>query len=244
MRKSYEVSLLAGCLLLSGCAVRLGGAKPEGYNAIALKAAPAAGAAEVAARITAENGDLVLLSADRDSAWFADVAAQTKLTLDGPGRTGPSSLAFLTRLKVLGDTAMVLPLDGGGRLTMQDALFEVDKNRTLDMMLVSFAEAGSVHDGVRTLLDYIATDVGGTAALLLGIDAPTQAAADSTTLLLRAAFTNVRECGDATIAAPPGGLGLQLYYGPEVRLSCESAHILAGTAAGPAGIVARVVVER
>jgi hypothetical protein len=221
--------------------VRLGGAKPEPYNALALHAVAGMTEADAAGMITANSADLVLLSAERDSAWFAAVAAQSQLSLSGPGHTGPASLAFLTRLELLGDTALVLPVQSGGTLHVQDALYKVDKERSLDMMLVSFADVTAVREGVRALLGYIATDVGGTAALVLGIDADDQAVGDSAAVLIRAAFDNALDCGDNPPAAPVGGLAMRLFYGPEARMTCTNAHVIAGN---PNAIVARVVVER
>jgi hypothetical protein len=241
-RNGQLLAFLVVCVVVAGCSVRLGGAKPEEYNAIGLRAAAGAGAGEVAARIRGAEGDVVLLAADRDSVWFADVATQSGLMLSGPGRTGPSSLGLLTRLEVLGDTALILNVpNGGGRLHMQDALFKVDKDRTLDLMLVSFAEASSVREGVRALLNYIATDVGGTAAVVIGIDAPARATADSAAVLIRAAFTSAQDCDGPKVDVPADGVSLNLFYGPEARLSCTSARILPGT---PNAIMARVVVER
>ena len=166
-RNGLLLATVVACAVVAGCSVRLGGPKPEEYNAIGLHAPAGASAGEIATRIKGAEGDVVLLAADRDSAWFADVATQTAMKVSGPGRTGPSSLAFLTRLELLGDTALILTVpNGGGRLHVQDALFRVDKDRTLDLMLVSFAEAASVREGVRAMLNYIATDVGGTAAVV------------------------------------------------------------------------------
>src|SRR5690606_7387009 len=115
------------------------------------------------------------------------------------------------------------------------------EGRNIDLMLVSFAEAQSARDGVRALLNYIATDVGGTSALLIGISTPTPAMADTASQLMRAAFRNVLNCGGESIAAPAGGPAVSMFYGPEARLTCESARVLSGAAND---IVARVVVGR
>jgi hypothetical protein len=227
--------------VMAGCAVRLGGPKPEPYDAVALRAPDGASAADVAATVKGAGGDILLLVADRDSAWFADVATQTGIPIDGPGYTGGPGMAFYTHLKVLGDTTLTIPIASGGKLHVHDALFEVAEGRNLDLMIVSFAEAGSARDGVRTLLNYIATDVGGTSSVLIGLMAPSQAVADSASTLMRAAFRNALDCGDTTVAPPTGGLGMSLFYGPEARISCESARILPGS---PSGIVARAVVGR
>ncbi|MEO5511046.1 MAG: hypothetical protein ABIV28_01295 [Longimicrobiales bacterium] len=240
-KKGLLFATVIACTFATGCKVRLGGAKPEGYNAVGLKAPAGASATDVATRIRSAEGDLVLISADRDSAWFAEVATQAGLKLNGPGHTGAMRQAFLTRLEVLGDTALMINVNNGGRLHVQDALFKVDKERNIDLMLVSFAEVTSVREGVRALLNYIATDVGGTSALVLGIESPSRAVADSSAVLLRAAFTNALECDDRRIDAPAGGLGMILFYGPEARLTCSGARVQAGD---PNAVVARVVVGR
>ncbi|HEX6693646.1 MAG TPA: hypothetical protein VF035_02970 [Longimicrobiales bacterium] len=231
---------MAGAVM-GGCAVRLGGPKPETYETVALEASAGASAADVAAVVKRAGGDILLLVADRDSAWFADVATQTGIPVDGPGYTGGPGMAFFTRLEVLGDTTLTVPIDAGGRLHIHDALFEVSEGRNLDLMIVSFAEATSARDGVRTLLKYIATDVGGTSSVLIGLTAPSQAVADSVSTLMRAAFRNALDCGDTSLPTPAGGLGMNLFYGPEARISCESARVLPGS---PNGIVARAVVGR
>ena len=67
-----------------------------------------------------------------------------------------------------------------------------------------------------------------TAAVVFGLDAPTQQAADSAAVLLRAAYANALECADdetdgSTAAAPSG---LLLFYGPSVRMDCLDAEVL------------------
>jgi hypothetical protein len=198
-------------------------------------------AADVGNRLKSAQADLVLLSAPKDSAWFESVATASGLHLIRPGHTGPTTLGLLTNLKSVGDTALSLAVPNGGRLHMKDALYEVDKDRTIDLILVSFADVTGVREAVRTLLNYIATDVGGTSAVVLGIDAPTAVAGDSASTLMRAAFANALECGTKPTPMPANGLGMNLFWGPEARLSCTGSHINAGT---PNAVVARVVVER
>ena len=228
-------------LIMAGCAVRLGGPKPEIYETVALRAPAGAAAADVAGTVKAAAGDIVLLVADADSAWFADVAAQTGIPLNGPGFTGGPGMAFFTHLELLGDTTLTVPVAAGGNLHVHDALFEISEGRRVDLMIVAMEEGVAARDGVRTLLNYIATDVGGTSAVLIGLTAPTPAIADSASTLMRAAFRNALDCGDAPLTRPAGGLGVTLFYGPEARISCESARVLPGT---PNGIVARTEVGR
>ena len=237
MRGSVVVLLLLSAAL-AACAVRLGGPKPEEYTAVVARAAQE-DAATAAARLRASEPQLVLLAADRDSTWFAAVAQQLGLKLSGPGRTGPSGLALLTPMEPLGDTAVVLSVSGGGRIHMQDALYQVDKERHLDLMLASIEPQAGIREAVRTLLQYYATDVGGTSAVVLAIETATPAAADSVALLLRSAFGNTQDCGNGSSdgAAPAGTL--RLYYGPQARIDCERARVVS---AAPAIISARVVV--
>jgi hypothetical protein len=232
--------LLTLSVAATACAVRLGGPSPREYTAVAMSATAGATADQVASQVRGAGADIVLLAADRDSAWFADVASQAQLTLSGPGRTGPRAMGFLTSLEILGDTSIVLPVPEGGRIHMHDALYRVDSYRYIDLMMVRFDETPDIRSAVRTLFGYIATDVGADAAVLLAIDAPTQVAADSAAVLMRATYDSAFECvdGDQSAAASPT---VQLVYGPSARLSCRSARVLTGA---PAGIQARVVVNR
>ena len=241
IRTGIAALVAATTLTSAACAIRLGGPKAEPYTATGLRAGTSESAADVATRIKSAQANLVLLSAPRDSAWFADVATQSGLALTRPGHTGPSTLGLMTRLVALGDTALTLNVAGGTKLHIKDALYKIDDDRSIDLMLVSFAESPSAREGVRALLNYIATDVNGTSALILGIEAPNRVVADSVGNLVRAAFPNVLSCPNAPAQAPAAGFGIDLYYGPEARLSCEGARILEG--ATPA-VVARVLVGR
>jgi hypothetical protein len=233
--------LLVMGVLVTGCAVRLGGPGPESFTAVAL--ADAAGdPAALAAQLTGNGADIVLLSAPYDSATLAEVARQAQLTLSGPARAGNSNLALLSRLKILGDSALSLAA-GAGRLHVMDALYEVDKNRHLDLMFMRMTDGTPAREAVRSLLSYYATDVGGTAAVLLALQATTPQAADSAALLLRSAFGTVLDCGAQT-ATPPTTTGsgtLRFFYGPQARIQCERGRLLT---ASPPAILGRVVVGR
>jgi hypothetical protein len=229
--------------IVGGCAVRLGGPKPEQYQTLAY-AAPSGETSEAAAsRIQSVSADIVLLTGQADSTWFADVANRTRLALSGPGRAGENAMAFLTRrLELLGDTSIVLNVTGGGRLHMHDALYQIGKGRLVDLMLVQFDPQADLREAVRTLLSYIATDVGATAAVVFGLDLPTPLAADSVSVLLRAAYANAWECandGREEATSPTGDL--RLFYGPAVRMDCEEARVI--TAPGNP-IAAQLVVGR
>jgi hypothetical protein len=227
-------------MFIAACAVRLGGPSAEEYNAMTFAAAANESAEQAAARITAGEAELVLLSAQRDTSWFEAVAQATSLTLSGPGSTGPTALAFFGNLEILGDTSLVLNVPEGGRIHMHDALYKVDKERFLDLMMVRFDSTVDLRASVRTLFGYIATDVGASAALLLAIEAATPGAADSAATLMRATFERAVACGesDGNATAQPQ---IQLLYGPSARMSCNTARVVTGATNA---IIARIVVER
>src|SRR5690606_29463588 len=194
-RRSVTIRILgaaAAVVALAGCAVRLGGPAPKEYQALALIATDADSPAQVAERIASVSADLVLLSAPaaRDSAWFAQIATAAALQQSGPGRTGPRALGFFTNnLELLGDTSIVLAA-GEGRLHMHAALYQIEENRLVDLMLVTVDSVADLREAARTLLSYISTDVGPTAAVVLGLSGPTPQASDSISVLLRAYLPN------------------------------------------------------
>jgi hypothetical protein len=235
-RALRTTAALIAAVSLGACAVRLGGPRPLELQVAAL-AAPAGATADATAQRLA-GSDVVLLSADADSAWFAAVARQAGLELSGPGTTAGRGLAFMTRLELLGDTALVLQVPGGGSVHMQDALYRVDRDRLLDLMMVRF-DGPDLRRAVQTLLGYIATDVGAAVPVLLAVDG-TQAVADSAALLMRAYYSNAQECRVSEIPAA-AGTGVRLLYGPSARIGCQSARLLDGQ---PPGVSARVVIAR
>ncbi len=244
MRQAMIAALMIS--LLAACAVRLGGPSPAPFRVVVLSSAET-DAAAVAAAIREQNGQIALVTADRDSAWFAEVASGAGLELSGPGHTGPHSMAFLTsQLKLLGDTSIVLLVPSGGRIHMHDALYEIAENRQIDLMMVDVDGVQDVRDGVRTLLMYIASDVGNSVPLVLGVSARTTQVDDSVAVLLRAAFASAKDCAAADGSSGDGAsasiavAGLALLYGPPARLQCEDARM---TGNGQ-GISARLVVGR
>lgn len=224
-------------LVLAACAVRLGGGGAQRLSAVAVQPPAGAEAGDVAAGLRAAGADLVLLSADRDSAWFAAVAAAAGLELSGPGTSSGSGFAFLGSPELLGDTSLVLDAGAGARVHMHDALYGMPGERYLDLMLVRFD--GDLRDGVRTLFSYIATDVPADAAVLLAIDAATPALADSAATLMRAHYTVASECAASGLDAAGAG-SIRLLYGPSARIACTSARTLPGLP----GVQASVVVGR
>jgi hypothetical protein len=219
------ISLLAAATV-SACAVRLGGSSPEEYTAMAIEAPANATSAEVADVITGAGANLVLLTADRDSAWFGDVATRTGLALSGPGQTETPAKAFLSNLEILGDTSIVLGVADGSRMHMHDALYQIEEGRLIDLMLIGVSDRSDLREAARALLAYIATDVGANAAVVMAIDSPSRQAADSLATLLRAAYTTAGECaGDAGGAVTST---VRLYYGPSARVRCSAARQVQG----------------
>jgi hypothetical protein len=224
-------------LAIGACAVRLGGPTPQEYNTIAVAVPANAAAAQVVEQLRAANADVVLMAADRDSAWFAQLTADTRLTVSRTGVLDGRGYVFLSRLELLGDTTMILNVPDGGTVNMHDALYRIDQYRYLNTMTVRF-DAPDLRRAVQTLFGYIATDVMSNAAVVVAIDGPTAAVADSVAVLMRAHYTNAAECEESSLTQD---LPVRLLYGPAARITCRSARPLAGEAAG---IHARVVVGR
>jgi hypothetical protein len=231
--------LLLAALTATSCAVRVGGGGPREYDVVALRADAGAQPGAVAGIIGAAGADIVLLSAERDTAWFMAVAAESGFELSGPAASGPVGLAFLTRLEQVGDTSLVLNVPGGGRIHMQDALYRTGGGRFIDLMAIRF-EGDDVRAAVRRLLDYIATDVMAQVPVLLAVDAPTPAQADSVAVLMRAYYASEVDCRDTTIVHG-ASQSVRLLYGPSARITCRSSRPLPAQVTGAA---ARVVTGR
>ena len=245
MSKTSIIAVALTAVVAAACAVRLGGRSPKEYRTLAMGAPPSASASEIAAIVRETEANIVLLAAEQDTAWFTAVSNETGLALSGPGTTERKAKAFLTNLKVLGDTSIVLGIADGSRMHMHDALYEIEEDRHLDLMLVGISDRSDLREAVRALLSYIATDVGPNAAVMIAIDAPSPAAGDSVATLLRAAYTNAIEC-----TRPNGSAGgvrtsqsgtVRLFYGPSARVRCEEARTL--EASGDS-ILAQLIVSR
>lgn len=229
-------------LVASGCSVRLGGPGPVEYRTVALSTGAGTLPDQVAEYIRQANANLVLLAAQEDSTWFAEVARRSKLTLSGPGDAGGVALAFLASAP-LGDTTVALPLETGGSVVVHDALYRVDKHRYLDLLALRVDNAAAVRPVVQALLRYVATDVMTDAAVVLAVAVPDAPTGDALAALLDPIFRDARSClpessrGDKVAA----GAGMRLFYGPEARLRCEGARQL-GDPAAP--VVVQLVVDR
>src|SRR5688500_8501910 len=93
-RYTSSATAAAAALILTACALRLGGPSPELYNTVALSVASSASASDVASALSAGGAEIVLLAAEQDSTWFASVATGAGLSLSGPGRTSGRGMAF------------------------------------------------------------------------------------------------------------------------------------------------------
>ncbi|MBX6363087.1 MAG: hypothetical protein IRZ00_04405 [Gemmatimonadetes bacterium] len=234
--KRRLAGVVLAAVVAAGCAVRVGGSKPLDYHVLALDAPDGASAQQVAETIQRASAQLVLLSARADSAWFADVARRSNLTLSGPGRSGAVRLGFLAG-KPVGDTTLSRPLPGGA-ITIQDALYQPEKDRYVDLMLVR-ADSGAARDIAHALLTYVASDVMQNASLVLGLAGPNPAVLDSVSSIVRPAFSDVRDCRDG--ANGLGGTSLRVLYGPVTQVQCDVARRLEGPGAP---LYAQIVVGR
>lgn len=251
--------LASGALVLAACAVRLGGRDAVEYRVLALDAGGESDAAAVAARVRGTGANVVLLAAPRDTAWFAGVARDANLSLSGPGMRGGNGLALLAT-EPLGDTTLALPIGEGDSppsVLVQDALYEVDGDRYLDLIAVRIDRGQDVSAAVGALLAYVATDVMPRAAVALAVDAPDAGAAERVARLLEPAFMDAQDCigasedgydgengshsrrdASAGNAPPPG---LLLFYGPELQMRCERAELRSELGRA---IIANLVVNR
>jgi hypothetical protein len=239
MRRGSGLIVMALGIVLTACAVNLGGPTPVDREAMAIRVDAGASAEQVAKTLTERGVDFAILSATRDSAWFAEVARLTTLTPTRPGRFGSNTFTFLGP-KALGDTTLTLKVPGGGELSVHDALFSIDKNRRLDLMAVRIDSIANLQRSIEALLTYIATDVGANVAVLLAIEPPTPALGDSISVLTRAAFSDSWECTpDGRAGKKPDNLPIRLFFGPSVRMRCDSAERV-----GTGGVFGHFVLPR
>jgi hypothetical protein len=242
MRRTLRVASLVMLAASAACAVHMGGNGPAPYMVRGAYEPADATPEAVANAITAGGAQVALLAVRADSAWFRSVARRTGLTLSGPGAADSVYLGFLAG-DPLGDTTIVLDYDGG-QFTLHDALYQVGKTRSLDLMAMHVGTADAARPMVHRLLRYLATDVDATSAVVIGVAAETGAAADSVATMLAPAFTDVRRCMGSVSerdSARTNGPHMRLFYGPEARLGCDAARVLAG---GRKPVLADLVVLR
>lgn len=221
--------VLAASLLAAGLAAcaSVYGPRPVYTDAMVIRATNET-AEQVGSLLKQRLARFAIVSSARDSAWFAGVAASSGLTPTRIGNVGPSSYAFFGP-KAIGDTTLSLPV-GNGSIRIHDALYEVDKNRRLDLMAVRIEDNVDLRPAAQKLLEYVAKDVMDVAAVLLVIESSSPARSDSAYVQLRALFTDAWECttaGRSGTAAP--SLPLRVLYGPPVRLTCDGAEYLDAT---------------
>lgn len=215
-----RLPILLVVLSLGACAVNLGGPKAIDMPTVALRAEADAAPASVAGALDEAGARVAFIAAARDDSWFDSVAARAELELSGPADMGDLALAFLGP-EPLGDTTLTLPYDGG-ELTIHDALYEIEEDRLLDLLAFRIEGAGEVRSAVASLLEYVATDVNNSAAVVLAALVPTAAAGDSVARMLSPAYFDAVRCEPGTAPAPLRE-GIRLFYGPEARMYCAGA---------------------
>jgi hypothetical protein len=228
MRKAFWL-----LLAVAGCTTLTGGPKPIDYDAAAVRFDNSVTAAQAAAQLA--GVEAVLISTTRDSVFVRELATQLKLVPTRPGRINDQTVAFLAG-KPEGDTTLTLKTASGGSIRMHDALYKLDKFRWLDLMTVVVEPNTSAREVVRTLLNYIATDVKSDAFTAMAIHAPNGAVTDSIAQLTRAAWADVTECMRG--APSPSAATMRLFYFPPARVHCESARTITG------GTAARLILDR
>jgi hypothetical protein len=210
-------------LFAAACSVPLVGPKPVEQEMAAIRIVSGATAEQVAQMLTQRGVEFAILSGERDSAWYADVATRADLKSTRPGSAGTTTFAFLGP-EAIGDTTLALKVTGGGELRVHDALYRIDKNRRLDLMAVKIEPGANLKESIRALLAYVASDVLAHAAVLLAIEPPTPELGDSVSLLTRAAFADAWECTPQGRDRPNhSDMELRLFYGPAVRMTCARA---------------------
>jgi hypothetical protein len=223
--KRSSVVIAAAALFIAACATGLTGrGDPVPRDALALRVPATMSAEDLGTRLQRGGYEFAMLVASRDSAWLATAATRAGLQMTRPGRIAESTYVFFGP-KAVGDTTHTVTVPAGGSVRLHDALFQIDKNRRVDLIIARFDSVTDVRSGVRALLGYVGSDVSNNAALLLGVDAPTPQFGDSVAVLLRALYSDTRECGgNNTRAGAPSSL--RLFYGPQVRVRCERAEVL------------------
>jgi hypothetical protein len=224
-RRTFAYALAA---VIAGCAgIPLGGGGLAPFDTVALTVPAGTPAAQVAQQVKDAGGDLVLVFANADSAWYSELAKTTGLQLSRSRKVDQGTIAFLAG-KPVGDTTLTVAVQGGSPLLIHDALYEVEKDRFVDLMAVR-AEAGTpAREAVRALLGYLGSDVMGTASLVLTVKAGSQPLSDSIATLLRPVLMDVRDCDKEGGSTAPPRSDLLLFYGPEARMECREVRALTG----------------
>lgn len=213
------LGLAAVTAFLGACAT-LGGPRDIETPTVAVQVSQDASAAAVAGALEASGARAAFVAARRDAAWFNELAAASRLHLSGPAAMGDLRMAFLAP-EALGDTTIGLDYDGG-TLVVQDALYEISKERYLDLIAFRIEDGSEVRPAIAALLQYVATDVMNAAALVMAVAVPNAAAGDSVARMLAPAYFDVLRC-DPEAARASAGEDIRVFYGPAARMYCEGA---------------------
>jgi hypothetical protein len=226
--KQGTIGVVMVSVIAAACAT-LGVSDPVQRDAIALKVGGNTSPEQFGTRLKQGGYEFALVSSDRDSAWLAAAATSAGLQITRPGRAGSATYVFFGP-KPVGDTTHTIAVQGGGQVRLHDALYRVDKERTIDLILARFDSITNLSNAARALMTYVGNDVSNAAALLLAIEAPSPAAGDSIARSLRAYLSETRECsgGDASASTS----SIRLFFGPTTRVRCERAQVL-NEAGGP-----------
>jgi hypothetical protein len=210
-------------LVMIGCGPGDGDPRPVDMPTVVLRADAGTDAATAAAALAEARPRVALVAGPADPAWFEAVARAGGLaTVSGPATVAPDrGLAFLGP-EVVGDTTIVLEYEGG-TLILQDALYDLGQRRYLDLLAFQVESAAAARPTIAALTDYIATDVMPGAAVIMAVATPDAAVADSVARLLSPAYRGVVHCGAAPEAV--AGAGIRLFFGPDARIFCRSAHV-------------------
>lgn len=203
-------------LALSACALNLGGPKEIDVPTAAVRVEGGTDAATVASALRGAEIRAAVVASPADDSWFETLGSAASLYLSGPGEMAGLRMAFLTDAEAVGDTTIDLTYEGG-TFTVHDALYEVEKNRLLDILAFRMDDANSVQAALGAFLEYVATDVSNEAAVVIAVAVPSAAIGDRVARMLSPGFYDARLCGGGSA---PNGEEIRLFYGPEARMFC------------------------
>lgn len=208
-------------LALSACALNLGGPKDIDVPTAAVRVENGTGAGTVASALQGAGIRAAVVAAPAGEEWFEELGATASLNLSGPGEMGGLRMGFLTAAEAVGDTTLDLAYEGGV-LTVHDALYEVEKDRLLDILAFRMDEPATIPEAMTAFLEYVATDVSNRAAVVIAVAVPSAEVGDAVARMLSPGFYDARRC-DGADATAAGHEGIRLFYGPEARMFCTDA---------------------
>jgi hypothetical protein len=201
----------------------------NGVLALAQSAGPEASAEAVAEGINSAGADFVVLRAGADSAWYADVAESTSMELSGPGIDEGMGFGYLSLVAPVGDTTIAIPVGEDDAIVMHDALYDLGSGLFLDIIAFRADFTTDPQALVHAFLEYMATDVMTTAPLLLAVQAPEQALADTLEVLLRPSFVPPTRCAEGGAEDGVDNVGgLRLFVGTPAQIRCSEVSRPAG----------------